>query len=861
MKRLIDWYWSHGQKRKGEHRLPRGTWLDSVYGIVGRRETLTQLDAASGKKHALGIWGPSQTGKSTMLARFLDRGRSPASPSSPCLTWDPSHQVSFLGYEGKPQDVTVLNPYNNGGDGTGCVTRYVSAAFVPHPKHPVRIRFNGVSHIMHALACGYLTECKNASADGQLTFWNREMIDDVFLKERLSPGAVVDREAYELMRELMRIVELFIASREERYTNLSKNWGAIRTDFLESSSALTSVEAVVRVARRLLWDDAPALSECYDGLRQKSSRLRWGRGEVYCTYQVASLLLDIDTYRRSLSATGNVDDARVRDAVSRIGFRTEGSDTLIECGTPSAEVSGMEFGAFQALVRELVIPVKTPAGEKDAFFRLIETCDLLDFPGVALQDGNATTASLLDSTTLPSSDPLWLTRVFKRGKTASMVLGYAQEVAIDAFAILVKAQTFPAKPQQITAGIEHWWQCVDPAYNPQSATATSRPPLPLAICLTFFASVINAKAQIKGGAGMESVFTDMLGKLSPLTIPGNAELFSTTYKDFIATGGALQGTVKAIAEAADFIRADASFQRAFSSEESRQSFDRMLADIDGGVGYFLEQQLAAINGSKRRAKLSQIDASDRQRLVELLEEALPSGDDVGALQKRVLKRVLDTIRRNLRDWQERVPRERTMFDVEDATSLYGFWIRQLTYVKEEDLEKLPQNYARLTMEQRRSYVEGIWDSWKASVLKRMVSVHGFDWSVFGLEGEAEALVLLRLLSEQRPAAELVRWMEKELGFVNSVAEAKALRRELAVAMGNIMRKGVMFVPATEGQDPVQLLHQQVRWEDGDLSERSPHNIAVIDGFLEVVGAIKPAEAKRPPQDGDDDLRNLRPQLS
>lgn len=861
MKRLIDWYWAHGQKRKGEHRLPRGTWLDSAYGIVGRRATLAQLDAASGKKHALGIWGPSQSGKSTLLARYLDRGRGTSGASSPCLSWDASQPVSFLNYEGRPPEATVLNPYNNGSDASGCVTRYVSAAFVPHPKHPVRIRFNAVSHIMHALACGYLTECQNASADGQLTFWNREMIDDVFLKERLGSGASVDREAYELMRELMRIIELFIASREPRYSNLQKNWGAIRTDFLEASPALASVEAVVRVARRLLWDDAPAISECFDSLRHKSARLRWGRGEVYCTYQVASLLLDIDTYRRSLSATGNVDDERVRDAVSRIGFRAEGGDTLIECGAPSADISGMEFGAFQALVRELVIPVRSPAGEKDAFFRLIETCDLLDFPGVALQDGNATTASLLDANTLPSRDPLWLTRVFKRGKTASMVLGYAQEVAIDAFAVLVKAQTFPAKPQQITAGIEHWWQCVDPVFNPQSSTATSRPPLPLALCLTFFASVINAKAQIKGGAGMESVFTDMLGKLSPLTIPGNAELFSTTYKDFTATGGAFQGSARAIAEAAEFIRADASFQRAFSSEESRQSFESMLADADGGVGYFLEQQLAAINGSKRRAKLSQIDAADRQRLVELLEEALPSGDDVGALQKRVLKRVLDTIRRNLRDWAERVPRERTLFDFEDATSLYGFWIRQLTYVKEDDLEKLPQNYARLTMEQRRSYVEGIWDSWKASVLKRMVTVHGFDWSVFGLEGEAEALVLLRLLSEQRPAAELVRWMEKELGFVNSVAEAKALRRELAVAMGNIMRKGVMFVPATDGQDPVELLHQQVRWEDGDLGERSPHNIAIIDGFLDVVAAIKPAEAKRPPQDGDDDLRDLRPQLS
>lgn len=858
MKRLIDWYWTHGQKRKGEHRLPRGTWLDAVYGIVARRETLTQLDAASGKKHALGIWGPSQTGKSTMLARFLDRGRTDSIPSSPCLTWDSSSPVTFLSHDATPSEVTVLNPYNQGNDGTGCVTRYVSATFVPHPKHPVRIHFNSVPHLMHALACGYLTECKNPPVG--IVTWDREKIDQVFLDASLNAGATVNRQAYELMRELMHIVELFIASEHPRYLNLRNHWDDIRNDFLESSPALTSVDEVIRVARRLLWDDAPAISDCFDRLRLKSSKMPWGRGDVYCTYQVASLLIDIDTYRKSISNTGNARESKVREAVARIGFRTEGNDVLIECGTPSSEISGPEFGVFQALVRELVIPVKSPAGEKDAFFRLIETCDLIDFPGVALQDVDATSASLLDAFSGPSIDAIWLTRVFKRGKTASMVLGYAQEVAIDAFAILVKSKEFPAKPRQLTTGIVHWWQCVDRTFDPNASTATTRTPLPLSICLTFFARFINDEIEIKSGTGMESNFSDMLGKLSPLTIPSNATLFSTTYKDF-ATKGAFQGSAQAVAQAANFIRADASFQRAFSSEESRQSFERMLADADGGVGYFLEQQLAAINGSKRRAKLSQIDSTDRQRLVELLEEALPTGDDVGALQKRVLKRVIDTIRRNLRDWQERVPRERTMFDVEDATSLYGFWIRQLTYVKEEDLEKLPQNYARLTMEQRRSYVEGIWDSWKASVLKRMVSVHGFDWSVFGLEGEAEALVLLRLLSEQRPAAELVRWMEKELGFVNSVAEAKALRRELAVAMGNIMRKGVMFVPATAGQDPVQLLHQQVRWEDGDLSERSPHNIAVIDGFLEVVETIKPAEAKRPPQDGDDDLRNLRPQLS
>jgi hypothetical protein len=858
MKPLIDWYWTHGQQRKGDQKLSRGLWLDSVYGIARRRDNLSQLDAASGKKHALGIWGPSQTGKSTMLARFLDRGRSPASPSSPCLTWDPSHQVSFLGYEGKPQEVTVLNPYNNGGDGTGCVTRYVSAMSVPHPGHPVRIRFNSVSHLMHALACGYLSECKSASSD--IVVWNLDMIQDSFLGERLGAGTVVDREAYELMRELMGIVELFISSENVRYYNLRNDWSGIRTSFLESSPALVSVEKVIQVARRLLWDDAPTISDCFDGLRKKSARMRWGSGGVYCSYQVAALLIDIETYRRSLAVAGNEDDARIREAVSRIGMRTVGADTLIECGTASGEVSGREFGAFQALVRELIIPVKSPVGEKGPFFRLIETCDLIDFPGVARQDGNATSASLLDAGSPSADDTVWLTRVFKRGKTASMVLGYAQEVAIDAFVIMVKAKEFPSKPQQITTGIVHWWNCIDPMFNPLASTATSRPPLPLSICLTFFARVINDKIEIKSGTGLDSVFVEMLNKLSPLTIPGNATLFSTTYKDFASTGG-FQGSAKAVADAAGFIRKDPSFQRSFISEESRQSFESMLSDADGGVGYFLEQQLAAINGSKRRAKLSESDAADRKQLVELLEEALPSGDDVGARERRVLKRVLDAVRRNLRDWAVRVPRERSIFAVEDATSLYGFWIRQLTFVKEEDLAKVPLNYAKQTLQQRRDYVDSIWESWKTSVLKRMVTIHGFDWSVLGLDGEADAHVFLRLLSEQRPSAELVRWLEKELGFISSEAEAKALRRELAVAMGNIMRKGCMLVPAVEGHDPVQLLHRQVRWEDGDADERSPHNIALTDGFLAVVEAIKPAESKRQPQPGDEELRGLRPQLS
>ena len=73
---LIDWYWNHGVLRKDEYALSRGHWLEEVYAIAERRAKLEALDSAEGAKKALGVWGPSQTGKSTLLSRYLDVGRT-----------------------------------------------------------------------------------------------------------------------------------------------------------------------------------------------------------------------------------------------------------------------------------------------------------------------------------------------------------------------------------------------------------------------------------------------------------------------------------------------------------------------------------------------------------------------------------------------------------------------------------------------------------------------------------------------------------------------------------------------------------------------------------------------------------------
>ncbi len=853
MKQIIDWYWSEGCLRSGEHALSRGAWLDSLYAIAARRDALAAADAAGGAKRALGIWGPSQSGKSTLWSKYLDAGRT--EEGSPCLTWDPSAPTIFLHRTDRSARTVVLNPENSGNDASACVTRYTLAREVKHPKHPVQLRFNTVAHVMHALARGYLSECRLDAVDGKVVNWDAASVREVFLPAPLPKGAVVDPAAFELLRETLCIVDLFIETKEGRYRNLSKGWGELRQCFLNESPALRSVDEVIRLAKRLLWDDAASVSATFDRLRDKLLRLNWPDGRVYCSMQVAGLILDFETFRSFKKADPNDAEQRVAEAVGLLGYRRQGGDILIECGNEAPDIARDNFGIFQALVRELIVPVRKPALQAEAdsaFFRLLATADLLDFPGVALADASNSEASLINPATLPASDMSWLTTVFKRGKTASMVHGYAQDVSIDAFALLVRSGVFPAKPKQLTAGITHWWAGVNDKFDPNDPAPGAKPPLPLSICLTFFAMVVNAQ-QIGSGKALNAPFGDMLERLVPLTRGSNSQLFATTYKHFEKTGGSLRGSPEEIAKAADFIMKDAAFRAAFRNDVALDSFKAMIDREDGGVEFFLQQQIVAVEGSARRAKLAAIVAADQHQLRARLEEALPSGDDDGAAQGRVIQKFLAQVE------GRRADPAATKFlfdDHETQDSLYGYWIRQLTYLEEEEIEPVPTNFAQRKMELRQKYVTAQWDRWRESVQIRMKRQPGFTWSRFGMDSQAEIDKLLACLSGQDASDRLFQWVSEEMGDVQHESVARSMRRELAVAMGNILRHGMQYLAVADARDPLAMLREQSRRRTGDAAVRSPHELSILDGFLGRLKSFKPALAKRPPQPGDDSLREL-----
>lgn len=845
--RTLDWYWSHGRLRQGDQMLPRGSWLDQLYRtkqVVGR---------AVEARPTLGVWGPSQSGKSTLFASFLDNG--PGCPS-PCLTWEASSPVNFIGRQVK--GAIVLNPHNRGADASGCVTRFTSQVDGVLPSHPVTIRLNRPTHILHSLACGYLSECKTATADGTETYWDREKLDKEFLHKASRLSRQSAREGYELLREVVDILEIFVKSRERRYGNLNPGWAQIRRDLLESSDLCQSQESVMHFAANLFWDGSPTLSSLLHRLSTRLNTLSWENREILCTMEVAALLLDIDTFRHF---QGPDDDhgRRVQRQLGQIGFRDDGKRILIEIGTPSAHISGAAFGDFQALVRELVVPIKVPTVRREeSFFKLIAQTDVLDFPGVALRDSEKNQLNAIDLSQIDVSDPKLLTTVIKRGKTASIVMGYGSDVSIDAFALLVRSQTFPARPEQLRLGIEHWWKCVRPDFD-SASDLSGKPPLPLSLCLTFFGRFLNATGQIQDDKGLGPVFRDMLMPLAPLDKPENTIFFATTYKEFV-DGGAILIKENELATAVDKVRSDKAFKEKFVSKVSRESLDHMVADEDGGVSYFFGAQSGLIQSSGRRACLQQLREECARGAVKLVESALPSGGDMSAKQREIVQSVIKGVEARLAEWSSTLPVGVAQFpEIEDATSVMSYWIRCLSSVDPTDLDSVPLGYAELNREAKDAYLDQCFVRWREGAVNLLKQTKGFNWSYLGLKGEQDALLLLRFLSDGRSRIHLQDWLSNELGYIEEEPRASTLREQVAVAMGNFVRTGnVEGQPRRPELIPIQQrMLQYVAWENEQTNPKeSPHYSAVIEPFLAMLDKLPPPRTKRPPQEGDAELASI-----
>ena len=822
----IDWYWAHGILRTDRWELQRGTWLDKIYRC--RNVARALVEAEQVPRPCMALWGPSQTGKSTLLSGYIDKEDDDLGLES-ALTWHQSDPVRFVIGKDKSSRITVLNPFNQGADASGCVSRFSARDQVPDPLHPVEIVLATNMQILHALAVGYLSECEPKNAKDEQTSWDSDSINA--LVERLQPSGAPShptREGFEFLQSLAETIDLLVMSEVGRYPSLKVSWESeFRGKLLRSPYLQSSVEQAEKFAFEFLWDSWKSLTDTYRRLAAKRKVLatQFGNRPVRCSYKVACLLLDIDAYRK---AAENPD---VMTAVSSIRYRIDGDCVVLDVGGEGSPlVTGQEdFGLTQGLVWELHFSLKRSvltqrAPILEAFFA---TADLMDFPGVA-NEGRS--AEPHDDKKVGGDLKIALTQVLKRGKTASIVVTRARNLDIDGFSLLMRLGRYPSQCPQLMAGIKSWLDAYGHPIPPQGK------PMPINLVMTFCAHVVNQVIQAGARHGLKPCF-DQAKTLGWLVDPKHVTSIATTYPQFY-TEGALHGTDEEKQIAMDSIINDPAFNDRFG--DSSESFRQMAAN--GGTDYFFNHLANQAKASQRKVYVAQRLCKTVSDLCQKIADAAPG--EGNALDER--NRAIDAWAAAL-DTKLREPRRDT--EMVDPVTKLSAGLRTFVNIDGDEMDDIPVKAisARVPI---RPFIDKQIRNWQ--------SRRG-DWpglETIGIADGAEAQKVLGYLVEGA-AVELVAvetFFKDELGELTSRADSKQSRRYLAHALSNALLGG----RASHGnvKSAQALLERLALAEDtqDDNPENSPHYVSVIAPFLRLLEALKSKGTKdRPDQPGDKEI--------
>ena len=604
---VLDWYWQKGVERAGEYDLS-GAWLDELYQV---RDAAAAVDAAvAAGRPSLALWGPSQSGKSTLLSRYLDAPADPKAASA--LQWDHEQPVVFVGRPDKPHCVH-LNPYNQQHDASGCVTRFTLCQEVPDARHPVELKLATEEQALHALAAGYVMECDTRTAKGREVFHEAASVDRklVELKARLRTRGAASRPVRERLQTVLDVLDDLVAADWPRYRNLAPDWKNLRPRLASDPLLRSDAAGLGEFTAWLFWDGQPPLTDLWQKLvAQRSKVLKQAAGRpMHCSYEVARLFLDIDAYRK-VSQGGNA------GMITGIGY-SPGERFCLGTGSPNSVFADtQEFGLWQGLVWEMTLPVNAALLPQDSpAMRVLQAADLLDFPGVALTypGGERKKPEQLTPVQL-------LTEVLKRGKTASIVVTRSRQLGIAGFSLLNRIQAPPAQPTQLLTGIQAWVRALGQPWPPPPGTVA------LNLVLTFAARLVNGVVDSihlqRPSADFSPVF-EFLNKLGDLANPQWVQFFTTTYPQF--DEGRTRGSAAELEAAAKLISQSEDFRRHLGN--CIGSVTAMIkgggANGDGGTDYFLNALALQAQQSQVPALLARREKELERQFAALLETALP----------------------------------------------------------------------------------------------------------------------------------------------------------------------------------------------------------------------------------------------
>ena len=823
----LDWYWTYGSKRSGQYAVSRGSCLDHIYTVKARAEAMANSD--NNVRPCMALWGPSQTGKSTLLASYLDLEDDKIGIDS-VLTWSEQEPVRFSGELKKDGSNIVINPYNGGSDGSGCISRFVMLDQVPNPLFPVDITLASDMQILHALAAGYESECDTQNKDELNFAWNSDKFRA--LVDSIKENGASTREDFEALHSLADVIEMLIRAATPRYVNLRDHWKNNLRPMLLESKKLANQNSLREFAYAFLWDSWPSLCKLCERLlakRQEISNLLGVKNQLRCTWRLASLLLDIDAYKHY-----EKNNELIKTYVDRISLQKldDGSYGIGQTSGQNLFRTGEDFGLFQGLVWELRLPLRRDRLKErhpivSAFF---ETADLMDFPGVSNEHEGV---KKIGDQILANDWIRGLTEVLKRGKTASIAVSRGASLDIDGFSILARAGRFPGSPKQLDAGVFSWMSAYGEEWPPKNNA------MPLNLVITFCAKLVNDICSTGIRNGLDPYFS-LFSKLGNLANPKVVTVFATTYP-WIRTDGRIQYEPHEYEPKVEEILQDRAYREKFG--DNQESFMHMVKD--GGTDYFFQRLTEQAKQSRRQSLLQNRLHEAKKLLIELMQPHLASENAASDERNRALDQWIEGIKAKLRIKPE------NEYEYDPAANL-SQGLRRLLNIDPSEMEAIP-------LRARDKHV-GL----KAFVMKQMYQwrdnrATSHELSLLGFADAAHAQRVFSALIEAANINAVVDFFRENLGNVTSKSMAENSERYLAIKMSNEMLNLHSNFRYSTKEMQLQILRKFAEAESNQIynPETSPHYVAVIEPIIRKINQIKEIQAgDRPAQEGDQELSHI-----
>ena len=702
---LIAWFWKH----RNDHFTAGRDGLDWILPLYDMRSRLEALEGRGRDQFpAFAIWGPSQTGKSTLLSGIIDANADDVGVGS-ALHWG-GVPIRFAG-DAKSNS---FNPYTGGMDASGCVTRF----HLGEPKYanfPVRLKLARSTELRMALAAGYLDECVCKDENGEKIAWTEMTINNRFatmFKGSKRDGSAATPATVSEVWKLCEIIRKFVAGGRDRYLNLRKHLDTLERNWARET-VLASPKALKQWIGAVLWDGDAVLDAFAEKMENwiAEERNRFLSDKpVYCSSVLASKLVNIAAYQNMLDG---IED--FKDLHRKIRFiENERGDILLDCESgalaPGAGqafcLSPLDFGFLQGLVWEIVVHLNRGniSDSDTGFIAFMERSDLLDFPGVAVAQKGENAIDL--SAGGRDFTPEMLTKVLKRGKTSSIVYRYAETLGIDGMTLLNRALTPVSSPNQIVSGVRAWLTAAKEDYKPGEKT-----PLPLNIAVTRAAQLFNDYWHNMKSEVVSASLSEHIASLGWVSNPKSLHhFFSLTYHlagKFIRQR---EGEVRYARDPQYFDSAapaiESEYEKAgrFETDVSRRSFEHMYKDADGGVNFFFEALSNHAAGTRGNR-----DALATRRVSELLTTLVNHCEpEVPRVNFALLEMERE---QDFAKFEQQITSTLATANAHAAHELFRL-IKKLFCVEEVNMTPFARNQYSSSEEDLLTYVNEIITSWK-----------------------------------------------------------------------------------------------------------------------------------------------------